>query len=262
MAFALTKNLTVNNHYLSFKILKQIISAVPVAGPFIKNKWSNYKIRKYNPAYLLKKEFKSITELSIVQVGSNDGKTGDPIHSLVLSKPCCKVLFIEPVTSIFKKLKDNYPVNSKYIFENVAIGLTIEKKKFYYIDQGAKEKFPQLPEWYNQLGSFKKSHIQQHFGNIINDFIIENTVPVEPLAKVLNRHSINIIDIFHIDTEGYDWHVLQQLDLDKYSPTVILFEHKHLSSESKFKATEFLKNKYDIKDLGGDYYCKKRKEMK
>jgi hypothetical protein len=39
---------------------------------------------------------------------------------------------------------------------------------------------------------------------------------------LFERHSLNAIDLLHIDTEGADFKVLSQLNLNKYRPKVIL----------------------------------------
>ena len=45
---------------------------------------------------------------------------------------------------------------------------------------------------------------------------------------MLDKFQIDHVDLLHIDTEGYDWVVLSQFNLERYRPTVILFEYKHL----------------------------------
>ncbi len=60
----------------------------------------------------------------------------------------------------------------------------------------------------------------------------------------------------HIDTEGYDWKILSQLDLNRFSPAIILFEHKHLTKSRKKKNQfHFLKANYSIFRLDGDLIC-------
>jgi hypothetical protein len=45
----------------------------------------------------------------VVQVGSNDGLQGDPIAALIRENPAWRVLFIEPLPHIFRRLLANYP---------------------------------------------------------------------------------------------------------------------------------------------------------
>jgi len=49
------------------------------------------------------------------------------------------------------------------------------------------------------------------------------------------------IDLLVIDTEGYDYRILQQCDLERLRPTIIMFEHQHLSPGDKAAAYERLR---------------------
>ncbi len=44
----------------------------------------------------------------------------------------------------------------------------------------------------------------------------------------MNKHNVQEIDILHIDTEGFDYNVLSQIDFIKHKPYIILYENKHL----------------------------------
>ncbi|MEL6355387.1 MAG: hypothetical protein AAFQ37_00490, partial [Bacteroidota bacterium] len=55
-----------------------------------------------------------------------------------------------------------------------------------------------------------------------------------------------------IDTEGYDWKVLQQLELDRYQPCFILYEHKHLAVADYTATLQFLQPEYTTFTVGID----------
>ena len=98
----------------------------------------------------------------LVQIGSNDGKTGDPLFPLLQKNKNWRALFVEPIPETFKKLKSNYPDTKRFRFENVAINEG-QKMTFYSVDPAAKKSLPDLPYWFDQLGSFSKEHILSHF---------------------------------------------------------------------------------------------------
>src|SRR2546422_396902 len=77
----------------------------------------------------------------------NDGKTGDPIHSLLADHPSWHALLVEPVPLLFERLKRNYTDASRFRFENVAITERAGTSRFYYVDERAKENFPDLPTY-------------------------------------------------------------------------------------------------------------------
>lgn len=219
------------------------------------------KPREYNSLkYWLSKYFKNTTSF-IVQIGSNDGVTGDPIHQLAMKKTRSKVLLVEPVPYLFEKLKINYPESKRFIFENVAVN-DGSIQSFYYVKKDAVNKLEQLPHWYDQLGSFYKENILKHLDGVLAAHIQEVTIEGFTLNELFKRNNVEFLDLLHIDTEGYDWKILSQLDLKKYKPTIILFEHKHLRANEKEEAVYFLDRNYRVFQFSGDFLCLRKERIK
>lgn len=187
---------------------------------------------------------------NVVQIGSNDGKTGDPLHDLIKSNDW-NVTFVEPIPYLFEKLVSNYGIEQRFKFIQKAIG--VGKCNLYFIDKQAGLDL-NLPVWYDQLGSFYIEHILKHFGESIKPYIRHIEIDTIDLNQVLTEQ----VDLLHIDTEGYDWGVLQQLDRTKYDPKVILFEHKHLS-EMDYKLCEAFLTGYELFKLEDDTICLNKK---
>jgi len=55
----------------------------------------------------------------------------------------------------------------------------------------------------------------------------------------LDRNQVKAIDLLHIDTEGFDYQVLSQVDFHRYKPRVVLFEH-HLLPDKEFSNAQKL----------------------
>jgi hypothetical protein len=53
-------------------------------------------------------------------------------------------------------------------------------------------------------------------------------VPTLTIDSLCAAHGIRAFDLVQIDTEGYDYEVVRQIDLDKYQPAIVLYEHYHL----------------------------------
>lgn len=159
---------------------------------------------KKNATELIRRHLKSKQMFSI-QIGSNDGVTGDPIYTLVQEMPNWQGLFVEPVPYLFDKLVKNYSDRQGLIFENVAIN-DGKTETFYYIDPIAKQENPDLPVWYDQLGSFKEEHVYGAPG--VADILLRYRRAIEiqgwTFQKLLEKHEITNFDLLHIDTEGYD----------------------------------------------------------
>ena len=170
-------------------------------------------------------------EVNFVQIGSNDGKTGDPLYRFI-SSYYWKGILIEPVPYIFEKLKSNYSLySSRLKFENVAIGKEESNQKFYFVSDSFITDIP----WVNQLGSLDKETILSHKSEFqgIENHIEELLLPVRRLESVLDEYKnfISIYDLIHIDAEGYDFEILMNFDLQKYPFKILIFEHIHIPNK-------------------------------
>lgn len=193
-----------------------------------------------------------------VQVGSNDGVQGDPIHDLIVERQSWRGIFIEPIDFLFQRLRKNYGEAERFVFENVAIGTEKGTKKFYYVSEKARTELD-LPYWHDQLGSFDRAHITRALGEQMSPYIVEEEVECLPLQDVLDRNGVKEIDLIHIDTEGFDYKVLSQLDLKRYKPSVILFEHHLLPDDEFAKARKLLRSTgYRLLQYGNDMLAIKR----
>lgn len=191
--------------------------------------------------------------LTVVQIGSNDGVTWDPIFKIAIKRKNWNLLLVEPIPYLFAKLKENYPKEPRFTFENAAIndGTT---QPFYFIREGALVHERIDTDWYKQIGSFRKEHLKKHFDINIEKYIEELEVKGLTLEQLFIRNNIEKLDFLHIDAEGYDWKILSQLDLEKFTPHLILFERKHLSVQ-EIEDTKKHLNKYKIFEFTADYLC-------
>ncbi|WP_038167753.1 FkbM family methyltransferase [Verrucomicrobium sp. BvORR106] len=215
-------------------------------------RWINSRLKgtwKYDPSIWIGK-IVSPASAQIVQIGSNDGKTGDPLHRLLRRRRRWKALFVEPIPYLFDRLKGNYNDPKRFAFENTLIN-DGSPAQFFWVDPAARQSLKDLPPWYDQLGSFNRHHITYCLP-VVEPFINESLLPGMTLEALLTKHSILNVDILHIDTEGADYSILRQLNLDVLRPRVILFEHKHLAKEEAEASVRFLAPYYSIYRLRGD----------
>jgi FkbM family methyltransferase len=194
-----------------------------------------------------------------LQIGSNDGRFGDPLVRLIKMRGNWSGIFVEPVPYSFERLKQNYGTSEKFVFEQIAIGEAYETKTFYYVSEEAKANLgDQLPPWYDQLGTFDRPHILKHLDGVLEPYIVEVPIDCVPLVHVLDKHKVEKLDILHIDTEGFDYQVLKQFDLARYLPKVVLFEHKHLSEDEQAAADAMLLAQgYELFKVSGDTFAQK-----
>lgn len=188
-----------------------------------------------------------------IQIGSNDGKSGDPIFELVKKYNWAGIL-IEPVKYLFEKLKKNYKNNSNLTLINLAISKKNGSRKFYRL----KMNNDNLPEWYDQIGSFYLKVLLKHKRHISNieDYIISEDVECQSLKTLVKNNNISMIDLLHIDTEGYDFEILKMLKNIPCKPKMILYEHKHLSEINKWRSWRFIKRLgYKVHKVGMDSFA-------
>lgn len=115
---------------------------------------------------------------------------------------------VEPNYNNFKKFLVS---RSEDININVGVGLE-EKTSIFY------DFFP------DTLSTFSQTEARE---NILNGFILreKRKVKVNKLEKILNQYSKRkSIDFLSIDTEGYDYQVLQSNNWRKYKPKLICVE--------------------------------------
>jgi hypothetical protein len=67
------------------------------------------------------------------------------------------------------------------------------------------------------------------------------------------RNAVERIDLVHVDTEGFDYEVMRMIDLRRYQPLVLLYEHKILSDEDRLAAQDLVRGHgYAAREVGGD----------
>lgn len=201
-------------------------------------------------------------DVSFIQIGSNDGKQGDPLYNFISNSSCWKGVLVEPVGFLYDRLKNNYINRPDLNFEKSVISNT-KKMTFYYLDESAKENLTDLPYWYSQLNSFDRNHIIRYLGKQIVPFIREEYINSITLNDLMEKYNIKKLDMLHIDTEGHDYQILKQLDLEVLRPLMVLVEYRHLSFWETYKLIMKFKNAYrllatDSDILLVDYSCSLR----
>jgi FkbM family methyltransferase len=199
---------------------------------------------------------KIVSEPIFVKIGANDGITSDPCSDILLGDSNWKGVLIEPVPYCFDRLKEHFGDARRFHLERVAIGREAGQTDFYYVDAKAKNELPDLPEWFDQLGSFDRNHIVKHLDGVLEPFIVQTRVQVSPLSAVLERNRVKNVHLLHVDTEGYDFEIVKSIDFERHAPLSIYAEHKHLRSDEKSEMADFLCDRgYSVRDCGTDYFA-------
>lgn len=173
-----------------------------------------------------------------VQVGAYDGTSNDPLLHIVQHYGWKGVL-VEPQNLAFKKLERLHAHNSQIVVRNVAMAREDGKRTLYSLGV-----HPGLPEWAYQIASFNKSHIlkQQRYlhGWNVNDLLVADEVDCITFDTLLKEMGSPHVDILQIDTEGFDYEIIKMFQVEERKPSIINFEHLHLSRKAWNEAVALL----------------------
>jgi FkbM family methyltransferase len=221
-----------NNHLLIYK------------GSFSKilGRGKYFRKRVFSTSRILQKNFKEKETFVFLQVGANDGVSFDFLFHFV-KKRHSKGIVIEPVGNYYKELCANYFDFKEIIKINKAVHSRLKEVGIYKIKDTELSKYP---DWAKGIASFQKSHLQK-FDVINNDDIIEEKVQADTLEHIIEDSGLEEFDYFQVDTEGYDYEVVDMFDFSKRKPKVIRAEYINLPDSDKEKFRKLLtKNGYFI----------------
>lgn len=178
-----------------------------------------------------------------IQIGACDGLFCDPIRKYILKYRWNGIL-IEPVRYLFERLVNNYRGIDGLVFENVAIAETDGIRDIYRY----RENQADLPAWAEGTASLLMNFTSRHQGKISNieGRLISEKVETLTLSTLLKKHGVKKIDLLLIDTEGYDYRIIETIDFVNIKPRMIYFE-KICLTDCEYREC--------IKLLEGNGYC-------
>lgn len=133
-------------------------------------------------------------------------------------------IVIEPVKYYYDKLS-KYP---HITYENIAISDKEGTSEIHYLNPEIIKNKSQM--WMKGISSLegKSGPLSFNENNFMKENIIKQHVNTNTLQNICDKYNVTKIDFLKIDTEGYDFTVLQSIDLDKVNVKMIKIEHKHL----------------------------------
>lgn len=195
---------------------------------------------------------RSSSPFTFVQVGSNDGRTGDPLFGTV-SQADVRGLLVEPMPELFERLTVTYAEKPGLNFVNAAVAEDEGSREFYWVPP-----IPGDPIWVDQLGSFSREVILSHADRVLGiaERIQAVSVQCRTLSSLMNEHGFTRVDLLHIDAEGSDLAVLKTVDFGApWAPRSILYEQKHLGPERAAAVDMLRREGYHPVDLGDDVFA-------
>lgn len=159
--------------------------------------------------------------INFIQIGANDGKRFDPIYEFIrCNKNSISGYVLEPVNDYFLDLCKTYKDYPSIKPLNFAVHNELSETIIYKI---AKEFENDVPEFALGIASFDSEH--HYKTNIPSQFLSEEKVNCISIHNLIERYNIKDVDLLVLDTEGYDYEILINLNFDEISPSIIHFEH-------------------------------------
>ena len=184
-----------------------------------------------------------------IEVGANNGYSQSNTYYLERFKKW-KGILIEPIPELYRECVKERK-NSK-VFNCALIADDYEKD---YVEIHSASLMSVID------GVMDKETEEQHLEDAAKferDLKIELIkVKARTLTSILKECSVQKVDFFSLDVEGYELEVLKGLDLDRFAPEYILVEaNKHNELDT------FLLDKYDIVEVFSNDILYKKKMVK
>jgi FkbM family methyltransferase len=241
---------------IDMKLLKDTVQSMLWKNGYNLQRIRSFPEKNINLLKLLVKQLpQNNSETTIVQIGANDGKTDDPVYSIISDGNWSGVL-VEPLPNLYKELTKTYQNISNLKLENCAIANEDGIVTIYRVVAD-----DSLPEYVKLLASFDRNVILKNKPLIpnIEQFIETIEVPAMTLKTLLKKYSIQHINLLQIDTEGFDYEILKMAFQTSLLPDIINFEYTHLLPETIAECGNVLASKgYSYLKVGRDLVAVKQ----
>lgn len=182
-----------------------------------------------------------------LHIGAMDGVSFDPMYAAI-RRYGWSGTFVEPMPEYHERLRQNMAGQTNVNFVQIAIAETSGRRPMRRVRPQAIES-GRLPQWAAGLSSLTpernalsgKSLTAEQHQRMQEE---SETVEVDCLsfADFEAAHGIAGFDVLLIDTEGYDWKILSQIDLRRLAPKCIHIGILHLPPDETALAITLLRD--------------------
>jgi len=219
------------------------------------------------PMQSVLEDLASRPSFSVVQIGAYIGNTSnDPIFDFVTEylphRPGSIVVLVEPISTYFSQLTEAYK-GLDVRLENVAIADTDGTREMFRIADIDPIVHGQ-PPFITQLSSFREDRMTTLWeayekDAAVQEFYLQHrikeTVQCSTFDRLLDRHGLATLDLLQIDTEGYDFTLLQSIDFDRVRPRFVNYERVLLQADESACRWMMRQAGYVLLDWGQDTLC-------
>jgi FkbM family methyltransferase len=155
-----------------------------------------------------------------VQIGSHNGIDGDPLAQWIDLNPQWQGIMVEPIPDQFEALRRLRGDDPRIRLVRAAITDHDGIVDMSVVDGSAAA---------SMLSSINPDIVRKH--GVPASEVRRLSVPAMTFATLIK--GAPPIDVLHIDAEGHDAVILDQVDLVAVRPAVVMFESTHLSVEDR-----------------------------
>jgi FkbM family methyltransferase len=224
-----------------------------------------------NPISIALKILESQQDLAIVQLGAYIGDSdNDPLFSFLAAQqhPSLTAVLVEPSKPSFDILQKNYCGASGVYLENVAVAEHSGLAEFYRLSVDP-VKFG-FPEWLSQLSSLKEERMGEIWQRYeadpaVQKFYLQHRIKEQvqcmTFSDILSAYRLQKVDLLQMDVEGYEWEILNTIDLETAKIRFINYESV-LLLDNKSSCESYLRNRgYVLADHGKDTFACRKEDL-
>jgi FkbM family methyltransferase len=210
------------------------------------------KLRKVNR--VLQALASNRQDVFFVQIGAYDGQTNDHLYPHIDRNRHWGGLVVEPISRSYQKLAETYGDRPNVKTVQAAVHESAEDRTMYRVNGpgSAAQRLGLLSTFDRELLLSKGWMAEGGIG----DDIVEESVQCATLPALLETHGVEQVDILEIDVEGLDGIVLDQFDVERFRPAVIMFEHDNMPGVERERHAERLAGAgYSLVGMSVDTFC-------
>ena len=174
-------------------------------------------------------------DVTFIQIGAGDGLVHDPYREFILRDNLRGVL-VEPLPFQFTRLRRNYSRKRNVVFLNCAVSYPPGTIQLFTLD----EKFLGQNRGRDLLllqAATSRERLLESLSIVglrnAEKYVVELLVPGRTIEDIMAKENYSSFDCLFLDLEGYEPHVLLNLDYSVSKPKLIAYEHIYLGQSAE-----------------------------
>lgn len=211
---------------------RAVAAMAKLCGRRLERRWPFLLKNDLNLEYedLLELQYARSREFTALVVGAFDGMANDQTCEF-LRRMRGTAICVEPQSGPFNRLWEYLGSCQNIRLLNAAVDEKSGSREMYCIPSSIEG----LPAWTEQLASFQKEHLLKHEDQApgLSQHIQTRKVATISFNDLLDRYSVEALDVLQIDAEGLDAQLLAWFPFKRTKPAVLHYEVAHMTAEER-----------------------------